>query len=89
MKQQNLKQKKDIAAKSKQFRSWILSKVIDKDKNNCLYAYCLYMNTWWPQNLGYTIKNRDANLWRPKIGRLSFFHYPHPEKLTQPPMGMT
>ena len=45
MKQQNLKQKKDIAAKSKQFRSWILSKVIDKDKNNCLYAYCLYMNT--------------------------------------------
>ena len=31
------------------------------------------MNTWWPQNLGYIIKNRDANLWRPKIGRLSFF----------------
>ena len=25
---------------------------------------------------------RDANLWRPKIGRLSFFHYPlPPEKL--------
>ena len=39
------------------------------------------MNTWWPQNLGYTIKNRDANLWRPKIGRLSFFHYPQPPPL--------
>ena len=37
---------------------------------------------------------RDANLWRPKIGRLSFFYFPpplppRPEKLTQPPMGMT
>ena len=35
---------------------------------------------------------RDANLWRPKIWRLSFFHSPHtpppPDKLTQPPMGM-
>ena len=44
------------------------------------------------------IKSRDANLWRPKIGRLFFSlpprptgisMTPHPEKLTQPPMGMT
>ena len=27
---------------------------------------------------------RDANLWRPKIGRLSFFHYP-PGISTKPP----
>ena len=38
--------------------------------------------------------HRDANLWRPKIGRLSFFFSPRnfndpPKKLTQPPMGMT
>ena len=33
--------------------------------------------------------HRDANLWRPKIGRLSFCYPPPPEKLTQPPMGMT
>ena len=35
---------------------------------------------------------RGANLWRPKIGRLSFVYFfppPPPEKLTQPPMGMT
>ena len=45
-----------------------------------------------------TARVRDANLWRPKIGGLSFFHYPPwnfngppppPEKLTEPPMGMT
>ena len=30
------------------------------------------------------VYNRDANLWRPKIGRLSFFHYPPPE-FQQPP----
>ena len=45
------------------------------------------------------IKSRDANLWRPKIGRLFFppppprptgiSTTPHPEKLTQPLMGMT
>ena len=49
---------------------------------------------------GFKPINRDANLWRSKIGRLSFFHYPSPgismnstlpppDKLTQPPMGMT
>ena len=33
---------------------------------------------------------RDANLWRSKIWRLSFFHSSSlPEKLTQSPMGMT
>ena len=42
--------------------------------------------------------SRDANLWRPKIGSLSFFTpppristnpLPPQKKLTQPPMGMT
>ena len=42
---------------------------------------------------------RDANLWKPKIGRDCLFFTtpfristkpsPPPEKLTQPPMGMT
>ena len=42
---------------------------------------------------------RDANIWRSKILRLSFFHYPPefqqtpptppPDKLTQPPKEMT
>ena len=36
IKQQNLKQKKDIAPKSKEFCLWILWKVIDNDKNNSL-----------------------------------------------------
>ena len=36
IKQQNLKQKKDIAPNSKAFRSWSLWKVIDNDKNNSL-----------------------------------------------------
>ena len=34
IKQQNLKQKKDIAPNSKAFRSWFLRKIIDNDKNN-------------------------------------------------------
>ena len=29
--------------------------------------------------------NRDANLWRPKIGRLSFFLYPPPPEFQHPP----
>ena len=42
MKQQNLKQKRDIAPKSKEFRSWILWKVIDKDKNIAwIYEYLM------------------------------------------------
>ena len=36
IKQPNLKQKKDIAPKSKEFCLWILWKVIDNDKNNSL-----------------------------------------------------
>ena len=28
---------------------------------------------------------RDANPWRPKIGRLSFFHYPSPQNFINPP----
>ena len=50
---------------------------------------------------GFKPINRDANLWRSKIGRLSFLSLPlprnfdelhpppPPDKLTQPPMGMT
>ena len=36
IKQQNSKQKRHIAPKSKEFRSWILRKVIDNGKNNSL-----------------------------------------------------
>ena len=32
---------------------------------------------------------RDANLWRSKIWRLSFLHFPTPNKWTQPPIGKT
>ena len=74
MKQQNLKQKKDIAPKSKEFRSWILWKVIDKDKNNSLNIWILDDPRIWE----YTIKNRDANLWRPKIGETVLFSLPPP-----------
>ena len=42
------------------------------------------------------MKCRDDNLWRSKLWRLSFYHSPQnsmdspaPDKLTQPPMGMT
>ena len=43
IKQQNSKQKRHIAPKSKEFRSWILRKVIDNGKNNSL-------NIWIPDN---------------------------------------
>ena len=36
IKQQNSKQKRHIAPKSKEFRSWILRKVIDNGKSNSL-----------------------------------------------------
>ena len=36
IKQQELKQKKDIAPNSKEVRSWFLLKVINNDKNNSL-----------------------------------------------------
>ena len=32
------------------------------------------------------VYNRDANLWRPKIGRLSFFHYPR--NFNDPPLKL-
>ena len=51
MKQQNLKQKKDIAPKSKEFRSWILWKVIDKDKNNSLNIWILDDPKIWDTQL--------------------------------------
>ena len=31
------------------------------------------------------ITYRDANLWRPKIGGLSFFHYPPPRNFNKTP----
>ena len=59
-----------------------------------------FLSSVWVQKvMSVGCKCRDANLWRPKIGRLSFFYSlpgisttpppPPPEKLTQPPMGMT
>ena len=88
MKQQNLKQKKDIAPKSKEFRSWILWKVIDKDKNNSLNIWILDDPKIWDTQLK-TEMPTSGDL---KSGDCPFFTTPTPtppEKLTQPPMGMT
>ena len=89
MKQQNLKQKKDIAPKSKEFRSWILWKVIDKDKNNSLNIWILDDPKIWDTQLK-TEMPTSGDL---KSGDCPLFttptHPPPPEKLTQLPMGMT
>ena len=63
------------------------------DRNYIQYDFHGGANSLWH-------KCRDANLWRPKIGDCLFFttpppptlefqQPPTPEKLTQPPMGMT
>ena len=51
IKQQNLKQKKDIAPNSKEFRSWFLRKVIDNDKNNSLNIWILNNPKIWGTHL--------------------------------------
>ena len=51
IKQQNLKQKKDIAPKSKEFRSWILRKVIENDKNNSLNIWIIADPKIWGTHL--------------------------------------
>ena len=47
IKQQNSKQKRHIAPKSKEFRSWILRKVIDNGKNNSLNIWILNNPKIW------------------------------------------
>ena len=78
MKQQNLKQKKDIAPKSKEFRSWILWKVIDKDKNNSLNIWILDDPKIWDTQLK-TEMPTSGDL---KSGDCPFFTTPTP---TPPP----
>ena len=51
IKQQNLKQKRHIAPKSKEFRSWILRKVIDNGKNNSLNIWILDNPKIWGTHL--------------------------------------
>ena len=51
IKQQNSKQKRHIAPKSKEFRSWILRKVIDKGKNNSLNIWILDNPKIWGTHL--------------------------------------
>ena len=51
IKQQNLKQKKDIAPNPKAFRSWFLRKVIDNDKNNSLNIWILNNPKIWGTHL--------------------------------------
>ena len=51
IKQQNSKQKKDIAPNSKEFRSWFLRKVIDNDKNNSLNIWILNNPKIWGTHL--------------------------------------
>ena len=51
MKQQNSKQKRHIAPKSEEFRSWILRKVIDNGKNNSLNIWILDNPKIWGTHL--------------------------------------
>ena len=51
IKQQNSKQKRHIAPKSKEFRSWILRKVIDNGKNNSLNIWILDDPKIWGTHL--------------------------------------
>ena len=51
IKQQNSKQKRHIAPKSKEFRSWILQKVIDNGKNNSLNIWILDDRNIWGTHL--------------------------------------
>ena len=51
IKQQNSKQKRHIAPKSKEFRSWILRKVIDNGKNNSLNIWILDNPKIWGTHL--------------------------------------
>ena len=51
IKQQNSKQKRHIAPKSKEFRSWILRKVIDNGKNNSLNIWILDNPQIWGTHL--------------------------------------
>ena len=51
IKQKNSKQKRHIAPKSKEFRSWILRKVIDNGKNNSLNIWILNNPKIWGTHL--------------------------------------
>ena len=51
IKQQNSKQKRHIAPKSKEFRSWILRKVIDNARNNSLNIWILDNPKIWGTHL--------------------------------------
>ena len=51
IKQQNSKQKRHIAPKSKEFRSWILWKVIDNGKNNSLNIWIFNDPKIWGTHL--------------------------------------
>ena len=51
IKQQELKQKKDMAPNSKEFHSWFLLKVINNDKNNSLRIWILYNPKIWGTHL--------------------------------------
>ena len=59
IKQQNSKQKRHIAPKSKEFRSWILWKVIDNGKNNNLNIWILDDPKIWDTHLNW----REVVMW--------------------------
>ena len=65
IKQQNSKQKRHIAPKSKEFRSWILRKVIDNGKNNSLNIWILDNPQIWGTHL-----NRREVVMLPSLARL-------------------
>ena len=66
MKQQNSKQKRHIAPKSKEFRSWILRKVIDNGKNNSLNIWILDDPKIW----GTKLNRREVVMIVKSIGKL-------------------
>ena len=65
IKQQNSKQKRHIAPKSKEFRSWILRKAIDNGKNNSLNIWILDNPKIWGTHLNRreVVMNRKSLFW--------------------------
>ena len=63
IKQQNSKQKRHIAPKSKEFRSWILRKVIDNGKNNSLNIWILDDPKIWGTHLNRREVVMSCSVW--------------------------
>ena len=75
-----------IFALGSEMQSWtfetksLLSRNSHVDHSNLINGLPQIRNAGlnWFKRRSFHVLYRDANLWRPKIGRLSFFHYPSP-----------